>query len=615
MKRVLLLLAVLSLLVSCELETTVMNEITTDYLLTNNLDMYLANTQIVRVKGKPGETKIPIGNNLSGYETCFKLYVESGSTIPVTRATILLDDLVVLDISDFSNKQKQYTFEICNLTPTSKLTITIIGKPDSYINVWIEGKLIDSDGDGVPDATDNCPNTANPNQQDTDGDGIGDACEKWGTLISGNQDLTAEILQSSYPSLLNISFDCNTNYNNSLLSSDAQTIFNDCSTGGSVCDSRSLAMEVLSRLAQATLSSTESQIGYIDAAGKKTDMIANIENLKVGIDVARAYHYPPENPYTQTEATSFLTRSLSDIKIESQNLTSGYECVKYILLVFAYNSDYATQISTAWESIDPSIKSNTIALVVTTNGDDTFIYNGGTPTDTDGDGVPDSIDNCPNTANPNQLDTDGDGIGDACDASEPWGILISGDVHLIAENLQSNYPSLLNISFDCNVSYNNSLLSSDAQTVFNDCSTGGSVCDSRSLAMEVLNRLAHATLSSTESQIGYIDAAGKKTDMIVNIENLKVGIDVARAYHYPPENQYTQVEATTLLTRSLSDIKTESQNLTSGYGCVKYILLVFAYNSDYATQISTSWESIDPSIKSNTIVLVVTTNGDDSFIY
>ena len=36
-------------------------------------------------------------------------------------------------------------------------------------------------------------------------------------------------------------------------------------------------------------------------------------------------------------------------------------------------------------------------------------------TDSDNDGVADSEDNCPNTANPDQTDTDGDGIGDACD--------------------------------------------------------------------------------------------------------------------------------------------------------------------------------------------------------
>lgn len=36
---------------------------------------------------------------------------------------------------------------------------------------------LDSDGDGVPNATDNCDHVANPDQADCDGDGVGTACD------------------------------------------------------------------------------------------------------------------------------------------------------------------------------------------------------------------------------------------------------------------------------------------------------------------------------------------------------------------------------------------------------------------------------------------------------
>ena len=46
-------------------------------------------------------------------------------------------------------------------------------------------------------------------------------------------------------------------------------------------------------------------------------------------------------------------------------------------------------------------------------------YNAAYLTDSDGDGVGDSIDNCPLIANPDQLDTDDDGRGDACEELPP----------------------------------------------------------------------------------------------------------------------------------------------------------------------------------------------------
>jgi hypothetical protein len=48
--------------------------------------------------------------------------------------------------------------------------------------------MVDSDGDGVADTSDNCPNIANPTQADCDNDGIGDACEIAAGALDRNHD-------------------------------------------------------------------------------------------------------------------------------------------------------------------------------------------------------------------------------------------------------------------------------------------------------------------------------------------------------------------------------------------------------------------------------------------
>jgi hypothetical protein len=52
-----------------------------------------------------------------------------------------------------------------------------------------------------------------------------------------------------------------------------------------------------------------------------------------------------------------------------------------------------------------------VTVTLTTGG-------GGDPVDTDGDGIPDTTDNCPTTPNADQLDSDNDGRGDVCDTDD-----------------------------------------------------------------------------------------------------------------------------------------------------------------------------------------------------
>lgn len=80
-----------------------------------------------------------------------------------------------LDIGD------QYRFRI--ITEVGLPVALIPDAEFDYDNVVLTATKVDDpssdgDGDGVPDAEDNCPDVPNPDQADGDGDGIGDACDE-----------------------------------------------------------------------------------------------------------------------------------------------------------------------------------------------------------------------------------------------------------------------------------------------------------------------------------------------------------------------------------------------------------------------------------------------------
>ena len=100
---------------------------------------------------------------------------------------------------------------------------------------------------------------------------------------------------------------------------------------------------------------------------------------------------------------------------------------------------------------------STTADHVSTNNYVTYV----TFVDTDGDGVPDVIDNCPYTYNPDQLDRDGDGVGDVCD---------NCPTNPNPSQLDSDGDGLGNACDNCPFTYNPSQLDSDGDGV-------GDVCD------------------------------------------------------------------------------------------------------------------------------------------
>lgn len=81
------------------------------------------------------------------------------------------------------------------------------------------GGLPDADGDGVPDASDNCPSSPNPDQADSDGDGIGNACDAC-PLDAGN-DVDADGVCGNLDN-------CPTTYNPSQANFDGDTMGDAC---------------------------------------------------------------------------------------------------------------------------------------------------------------------------------------------------------------------------------------------------------------------------------------------------------------------------------------------------------------------------------------------------
>jgi len=75
-----------------------------------------------------------------------------------------------------------------------------------------------------------------------------------------------------------------------------------------------------------------------------------------------------------------------------------------------------------WLSIFCEQQPQLIAMIVSdgTNSyrDEVIIYVINDALDTDGDGILDSSDNCPNVSNPGQEDHDEDGLGDTCDIED-----------------------------------------------------------------------------------------------------------------------------------------------------------------------------------------------------
>ncbi|MGF1555100.1 reprolysin-like metallopeptidase [Paucihalobacter sp.] len=125
---------------------------------------------------------------------------------------------------------------------------------------------------------------------------------------------------------------------------------------------------------------------------------------------------------------------------------------------------------------------------------------GSPQTDTDGDGIPDNIDNCPSTFNPDQADIDGDGIGDACDDD------IDGD-------------GILNDNDNCPLTFNPDQADSNNNGIGDVCDVE---CDTASASDLPITITTAANVTYTSSIVVPFD---------FTITDVNVGIDITHTWN------------------------------------------------------------------------------------
>jgi hypothetical protein len=75
---------------------------------------------------------------------------------------------------------------VVGVLPAGDYKVGETGAP-MVLNAIIYDPTQDADGDGVPDAIDNCPTVFNPDRADFDRDGVGDACDNCPTVFNPDQ--------------------------------------------------------------------------------------------------------------------------------------------------------------------------------------------------------------------------------------------------------------------------------------------------------------------------------------------------------------------------------------------------------------------------------------------
>ena len=215
---------------------------------------------------------------------------------------------------------------------------------------------------------------------DVDGGGpdavMADASEPELFVVTGDCGVLDSELTSTTPSAFSnrALFDREyTDLDEPALSDGGREIIADGNAGGSSIHSEVFAHEFLESCEGALLLKTETEIVY-DGPSKRTDFLAAIDGVSIGVSVTRAQTFPLDEPLSDVAALALLDGKLADILESTANVSAADRWSKQILAVVVYNDQHLAALETALAAIDALTRADTIVWMTVTDGPDQFIY-------------------------------------------------------------------------------------------------------------------------------------------------------------------------------------------------------------------------------------------------